>query len=117
ISTVSGDIELKRVAATGLKLNSVSGEIGGEEIYAGDKLIVHTVSGDVDIEMASPLKVGSVESTSGDINLTLYGRDEDYSVSVRSISGKVKAPGNNEEAENAVRVRTASGDIDVSCEV
>ena len=75
------------------------------------------MSGDVDIEMASPLKVGTVESTSGDITLLLYGRDEDYSVSVRSISGEVSAPSNNEEAQNAVRVRTASGDIDVSCEV
>ena len=117
VSTASGDIELKRVAAIGLKLKSVSGEISGKEIYSDDKLIVNTVSGDVDIEMASPLKVGTVESTSGDITLLLYGRDEDYSVSVRSISGKVSAPGNNEEAQNAVRVRTASGDIDVSCEV
>ncbi|MBQ7459869.1 MAG: DUF4097 family beta strand repeat protein [Oscillospiraceae bacterium] len=117
ISTVSGDLSMKRCAAESMKLKTVSGGISGKEIYADKKLIVNTVSGDIDINMESPLELGSFESTSGDISLSLYGCESDYSVSAKSITGKVGAPNGNESAGRAIRVRTASGDIDVFCEV
>ena len=111
ITAASGDADLKSVTAKSLKLSAISGDIEVDEAFIADKAVVKSVSGDVNLCMASPLKVGSFESVSGDLDIELYGHGEEYSVSAKSVSGDVDAPADNPEAPNAVRARTTSGDI------
>lgn len=115
LNTTSGDVEASGLRCGGLTARSASGDVeidGGAEIL--NKLSVVTVSGDIDAAPALPCPAIDCESVSGDVHLELPGSEGLYTVITRTNSGDVSIGGNALSGPNSVRVKTLSGDIDVS---
>jgi DUF4097 and DUF4098 domain-containing protein YvlB len=116
LHTVSGDVQL-RTAMSGLSVNSVSGDVIVTEVI-GD-LDVGTVSGDAIVRAAGPGEV-AVKAVSGDVAVAVR-RGLRVRLDVNSVSGKIgseldvsDAPVRAEGPEASLRVRTVSGDVNIS---
>lgn len=107
MSTISGKVYVSQLDVPGtLYLNSTSGSITGEKIYA-EYLSVSTISGDVNMQGCISGDI-SVDSTSGDISL---GIDTETFLYAETTSGAVEI-----RCEKPVSgyVETTSGDIDIT---
>ena len=116
LHTVSGDVQA-RTAMGGLSVNSVSGDVIAGEVI-GDLDIV-TVSGDAIVRAAGPGEV-AVKAVSGDVAVAVR-RGLRVRLDVNSVSGKIgseldvsDAPARVDGPEASLRVRTVSGDVNIS---
>jgi DUF4097 and DUF4098 domain-containing protein YvlB len=105
--SVSGDVEMLHLRATGVKASSVSGDVlVGIDALAGDGSLTFTsVSGDVTVTLPSALDADiTMRSVSGtldtDFPITLNGRMDRHALEARI--GKGGRP---------LEVRTVSGDV------
>ena len=103
LHTVSGDLQL-RAAMGGLSVNSVSGDVVVTEVI-GD-LDVGTVSGDAIVRAAGPGEV-AVKAVSGDVSVAMR-RGLRVRLDVSDAPTRVDGP------EASLRVRTVSGDVNIS---
>lgn len=131
LSTASGDVELEDVHSPELSVNTVSGDIEGELVYCGG-VNLRTVSGDMELreleaaQRAAAVSVSgdtwmgfsyptpnvSADSVSGHVTLKLAGEGQ-YSVNVKTNSGKVDLPRWPQGGPNLLRVKTMSGNIGI----
>jgi DUF4097 and DUF4098 domain-containing protein YvlB len=116
LHTVSGDVQL-RTAMKGVAVNSVSGDVIVTEVI-GD-VDIGTVSGDAIVRAAGPGDV-AVKAVSGDV-LVAIRRGLRVRLDVNSVSGKIGSelevndtPVRAEGPEAHLRVRTVSGDVNIS---
>lgn len=87
IKNVYGDIRTENFQGNRLKINSEQSKIILENIQAKEKLEASVEYGDIDFtKISSPLI--SLETEQGDIRGTVYGKMEDYKISVRSEQGQ-----------------------------
>lgn len=108
IRTTSGDVDLQRVGQ--IDVRATSGDVRGDAY--GSSVTTRTTSGDVEMELAQVPRA-EVETSSGDIKLDLDPRQE-YAIDATTSSGDTDSElRNDDEAPNAVIVRTTSGDIDL----
>lgn len=107
INTTSGDIDVRNIHPSEMKLNSTSGDLDVtmDESHCLKEAKLNTVSGDINAELCSTRC--SVSTMSGDVEL---GGAQDQ-VWVSSVSGDVRA------CVDAVQMefKTVSGDATVSC--
>ncbi len=97
------DLRLTVPVAARIDASGVSAEVVIRE-SRGSRLVAESVSGDVDVECASPRI--DVESVSGDVDLVA---DAPTRVSLSSVSGDLRATG----LAGEVRAQSVSGDIDL----
>jgi DUF4097 and DUF4098 domain-containing protein YvlB len=116
VQTVSGDVQL-RTAMSGLSVNSVSGDVIADEVL-GDVDVV-TVSGDAIVRAAGPGEV-ALKAVSGDVVVAMR-RGLRVRLDVNSVSGKIGSeldvsdtPVRADGPEANLRVRTVSGDVNIS---
>ena len=106
VEAVSADLLLEGISAYELNLKTVSGNIKADIENKAEKLLVKTVSGDVNIK-ASGDEV-KLESVSGDVNLSgEFGRLE-----ADSVSGDITIKSGN--CPHTVRLKAVSGDIELT---
>jgi hypothetical protein len=111
IKTVSGDTELKALSLNSLEVNSVSGTVGIEK-SALKEATLKTVSGDVHLENKIRGRL-NLESVSGDYSLRLADAGK-TNFQLESLSGTIKNSWTPDpKGETTVRVKTASGDIEI----
>ena len=116
VELVSGDFEAAGINADNCKMKLISGniEMSGVEIK---KLYAKNTSGD--IEISGSLTDGEFDLISGDIDLKLPGKYEDYSVDIRNrvgnlyIDGKKSQNFKNEvkRAKKSIKADIVSGDV------
>jgi DUF4097 and DUF4098 domain-containing protein YvlB len=116
VQTVSGDVQV-HTAMSGLSVNSVSGDVTAGEVL-GD-LDVVTVSGDAVVRAAGPGQV-ALKAVSGDVAVGMR-RGLRVRLDVNSVSGRIgseldvtDAPARADGPEASLRVRTVSGDVNIS---
>lgn len=133
LSAASGDVELREVSAGGICLNIASGDVDArtiscvsfdvktasgdvdvEDVDISEKLSVITVSGDMDLKLRHPCRCVELDTTSGDVDLELPGPGSLYTVVTRTYTGRTNVEGNASGGPDLVRVKTLSGDVDVS---
>lgn len=106
IETTSGDIEINEVNR--LNAKSISGEIIIK--FLKNKCNLKTTSGDIEIDNLELREDSNITSISGDIeidkNLGAYIKTE-------TLSGEVNVENNDRYAENELKIKTTSGDIEV----
>ncbi|MNS51206.1 hypothetical protein D3C72_838740 [compost metagenome] len=108
IKTVSGNLQLKQIAAKELEVETVSGAVAGE--VTTPEIKVKSVSGKVDLKnsMAAETKVKTV---SGAVNLKMAAGGK-YKIRMKSVSGNAESRlGSDSKAKQEVSVQTVSGDI------
>ena len=115
VTTSSGDVSISELTAREFSTKMASGDLEVEETYIAEKLTAASASGDMDISLEAPLASGSFEATNGDITLELYGREEDYRFSTRTLFGDISCPAGSESGAGSVRCVTVNGDIEVTC--
>lgn len=102
--TVSGDLRLTAPLLDGLDLASTSGDVRVEgELRPGAKHVIASVSGDVDLVTASPVRV-ETRTIAGDVRVTGPHRTEGGRGRRTVVVGAGSTP---------VEIRTTSGDISV----
>ena len=102
--TVSGDLRLTAPLLDGLDLASTSGDIRVEgELRAGGKHVIASVSGDVQLETRSPVRI-ETRTIAGDVRSTGPHRTEGGRGRRTVVLGTGSVP---------VEIRTTSGDISV----
>ena len=102
--TVSGDLRLTAPLLDGLDLASTSGDIRVEgELRAGGKHVIASVSGDVQLETRSPVRI-ETRTIAGDVQSTGPHRTEGGRGRRTVVLGTGSVP---------VEIRTTSGDISV----
>ncbi len=123
IKTISGDVEFNELGI--LEINTTSGEITGD---ITDKITARTISGDIKIDKIN--KYCQISTTSGEITISSLTLEKDsllksisgdiriskansIYVDTSTISGDVNVD-NDRHAKYELKVKTTSGDIDVS---
>ena len=102
--TVSGDLRLAAPLLDGLDVASTSGDIRVEgELRAGGKHVIASVSGDVQLETRSPVRI-ETRTIAGDVRSTGPHRTEGGRGRRTVVLGAGSVP---------VEIRTTSGDISV----
>ena len=130
VNTVSGDITIGEWNGS-LVLETVSGDVDASGLVASDQTEVTTTSGDVDLQFSTFAGKLDVDTVSGDVDLQLPETAE-FSFEIHTISGEFRNDENEklsysykkknkqidgsrgENSENAIRVETVSGDIDLN---
>lgn len=84
ISTVSGNVDIKKLTANSFDLENVSGELFAKEIKA-DRIDCKSVSGDIDIDALYGYEFDA-ETVSGKVNIGVYDKTD---IDINSISGTV----------------------------
>jgi len=135
IETVSGEIEIDDIKGNeGILMKSVSGEINTSNLIISGKMEISTTSGDLNFNDAiidGNINLKSVsgeiifksmqgeditlKSVSGDINGTLIGDPDTYTVESHSTSGDIDVP-KSKDGSNTLSVKTTSGDIEIDFE-
>ncbi|MBU5488258.1 DUF4097 domain-containing protein [Clostridium sp. MSJ-8] len=112
ISTISGDIDIENFKTKQSNINTTSGDIYAETSELGISKI-KTTSGDIDIEMTRLDKSMDINSTSGDVYLTVPSK-ENFDVNFSSLSGDLYDDSSHKSGEKIINVITKSGDLDIS---
>lgn len=86
-NSTSGDLELINVSADNIAFNSTSGDIEMKNISGN--VTVNTTSGDVKSLYKDYKNVININSTSGDISLTLP-KDSSFTLGAKTVSGKLE---------------------------
>lgn len=86
IDTVSGDADLKNIKAGKLDINTVSGNLRADGEIS--ELESDSVSGDITVSSAVPLKKLDCDSTSGDIRLTIP-KNSGFTLEADTVSGSI----------------------------
>ena len=112
VKTTSGRTNMSQVQCEGdITAESVSGSFGLSDI-ACEGLSVHTISGGVSFQdvTASPV---DMKTTSGSIKGALNGTLGEYSVSVKTVSGKSNLQNTDAGKGKSLTLHTVSGGINV----
>ncbi len=113
IST-SGDIEADGLTDRVLTLASTEGDVRATDLEV-DELSATTRGGDVTATFAADPYAVKVTTTSGDVDVTIPGRERDYRVDVASETGEAEtAVESVEDADSFIRMRSTSGDVAVA---
>ena len=128
MKTTSGDLSAAGLLSEKSELSSVSGNI--EMLSIKGDVAVKTTSGDITLDYAEFSGSADIESTSGDVYMTLPG-SAGFNLEARSTSGKIscKFPirlsgadtggsrnsisGDVGNASHSIKVKTVSGDITI----
>lgn len=106
MSSVSGDILIKNnLKTTGVKFNTISGDINTQDIKT-KKLLINTTSGDITSNQLIT-NDSKIKTISGSIELD----DITGKIKINTISGDVDI--NNILIMNSSKITTTSGDIDI----
>ncbi len=107
LDVASGDVELSNVAADSAKINIISGRLNYSNANLGS-LELDMASGNVklDGEITELLQVRMV---SGDADIVLTGSLEDYSYSVKKISGDIRINGHEVDGNSFLPGTSSSG--------
>ena len=131
ISSASGDIEIKDISGNTLNLDNVSGKILLDNI-SYEKIDIESISGNITIDNmgfdegnfnnvsgsinANIIKVWdefSIETISGDIELSL-AKEISPNITFESVSGKLNSSISSTESNNCdLEINTVSGDVSV----
>lgn len=98
LDTTSGKVAFGTVTADVCKLDTVSGTVGGDALLCAQWLKLDTTSGEVGIDRLECPHV-DVGTTSGNINLCLYGQEAEIETTSGSIVLKLEQ-GKNVEVES-----------------
>ena len=111
VTSTSGDISVAGLAAKTLTLTNVGGDIIVDDVSSKEKTVCRTVGGDI---KATTLESDCIEckTVGGDVKLRIVGNESDYSVSAKSVMGKVHAPF-GAEGKKSLSVSGVGGTIDV----
>ncbi|WP_088825758.1 MULTISPECIES: DUF4097 family beta strand repeat-containing protein [Listeria] len=110
LETNSGDIEGSQLDG---KVHSTSSSGSIELDGLGASASAKTSSGDIELAFNQEPKTVTVDSNSGEVNVTLpAGIKAIYNV--RSDSGDIKMPNNSKNASSEINAVTSSGDIKIS---
>lgn len=113
VTTTSGDIKADGIRAKDAACISTSGDIIlGNVKTDGKKLLVKTISGDIKCD-SIVLNGGEFKTISGDVDVRLKGREDDFNVKISTITGNVKAPRGG-SGSSQVTVSTISGNVDLA---
>ncbi len=86
--STSGDIELERITADTVNCKVTSGDVDIETVSA-KTLICETVSGSVDFALFNIETMAQIQTTSGNIHLTIAAGENRYLIRATSMDGKV----------------------------
>jgi hypothetical protein len=89
VNTVSGDVECQHLRGP-LKVNSVSGSVTAQQSEIAD-VTIHTVSGDVTLDLTNSAATIGSNSVSGDV--TVRAPHDGYDVTANIASGQVVVDG------------------------
>lgn len=89
LDTTSGKIEFGTVSAEVCRLDTVSGSIRGEKLSCTKRLKADTTSGSVQVDWLETPEA-DVETTSGDVDLCLYGQEAEIGTTSGSITLKLE---------------------------
>ena len=111
IDTVSGGANLKNIKTEKLDIDTVSGNIKAAGEFT--ELESDSVSGDVTVSSATPLKKLDCDSTSGNIRLTIP-KNSGFTLKADTVSGGIKLPAAHcfRRAKIAVFAATAAADFE-----
>lgn len=108
IASVEGDINVKEISVQdGLNLSSVNGKCKAGHMISGNKLILHSISGDIQAESLSGERI-DVACTSGDIIAKSIAAIQ--CVSMKTVSGDIDCS-IYKVVNESIQVSTVSGDI------
>ena len=90
LTTTSGETELEDCTLNRADFTSVSGDLSGHAVIAGD-ITVGTTSGDVELDLSgSPAHAaGEISTTSGEMNLQGLQPKSEYFVNITTVSGDI----------------------------
>ena len=114
LNTVSGYLNCYDIETQDINIGSVSGDIFVSDAIA-EYIQVRTTSGDVNISDIDTTDV-IVQTTSGDMWLTLPGAEDDYSVTLSTVSGHIEGVRERVVGEGNLALSSVSGDIKVTFE-
>lgn len=112
ISVISGELDIKNCTTSKSNINTTSGDVYAENSDLGISKI-KTTSGDIDIDMINLGKSMDINSTSGDVYLTVPST-ENFNVNFSSLSGEIYDDSSHKSGEKTINVTTKSGDLDIS---
>ena len=134
VDTASGGVSLSKIAGNiPVTLDTVSGEVYIEDVEA-DEMRISTVSGDISLSKSSGKAVGfsttsggvelssadfkeiSFVTVSGDINGTVSGDSDDYTVYADTISGSNSLSSHKGRGQRTIELSSTSGSFDISFE-
>ncbi len=105
IVVTSGDIEVKEV--DNISITSTSGDVEIEKV--NNSLDIQTISGDIGINELTITKDSEINVMSGDV--VINNSSEAIYVNAKATSGDIKIKDNNRRAEYELKIETTSGDI------
>lgn len=102
ISIISGDVDATQLKAENVSLVGTSSDVNLNNIDINGTLRVETVSGEINVK--SNLNKATFITVSGDINVIVYGKRDDYTLDKNSHI-------TNAGKDKYIKVTTTSGDI------
>ena len=114
VSNMSGSVKLDNAAsASDLTVNNTSGSITLKDAEAAGDITVSNTSGSIRVEN---LKSGgniSLKNTSGSIKGTIAGKESDYRITAKVVSGSCSLK-NSDQGSRDLNVSNTSGSISLS---
>lgn len=111
INSTSGDIKLNNGDVSG-QVTSVSGDVEIERLKG--ELQVKTTSGEIEVSGLEVVNQFDIESTSGDVEVTLISNHPALVISAKTTSGEIESDRPlNASGELKLNISTTSGDIEI----
>ncbi len=114
LNIASGDAQISALRCAALSVKTASGDVDAQAVEVREKLAAMAVSGDLSLKLSCPCPLVELNTTSGDVDLTLSGPESLYSVSARVCAGRARVAGNAANGPDVVRIKSLSGDVNVS---
>jgi len=114
IHSVSGEVYAENVKTSSMELQTVSGDITLKNV-AGQKASLSTTSGGVELNRVDFTEI-IYNTVSGDIEGTVRGASEDYTVYTKTISGENSLSAHKGRGERTLDLSSTSGSFDISFE-
>ena len=112
-TTMSGNVEISDVEASEIvKLDTAS---GGQVLRGVSTITLDAHIGSGDILATDIVAVDAkLDTTSGNVNASFSGSDDEYAIEASSVSGNVHAPTGSSTASKHVSAHTMSGNVTLS---
>lgn len=114
LASTSGEVYAENINASSLKIENISGNIKLKNA-AGQKASLSTTSGETELNSADFSEI-VFNTVSGDIEGTVSGAADDYTVYTSTVSGNDSLSSHKGRGEKTLDLSSMSGDFEISFE-
>lgn len=112
IENTAGSASVRMISAEQITMETVSGHID-VNAFMGSVLVAKTVSSSIEVEKVDAKDI-SMKTVSGRIEGSLYGKEDDFTTTIKTVSGAHNIINRKGTTNKKIKAETVSGNIQMN---